>query len=400
MAPDFGAKSALLLQGPNGPFFRRFADELSAKGIAVTKVNFHAGDALYFHDRRAVAFRGKADEFPAFIEQLIDERKIDALYVFGDGRPYHRVAVQIAKRRGLHVWVFEEGYLRPDWITLEADGVNGYSTMPRDPNFFRKFAREHVAPAQHEQIGKTFGVGAFYATVLAMAATLAFYCYPRYHHHRSINSWYEMTLWIRGAFRKYWYRFLERNVLVELIRRRNKRYFLVALQVYCDYQIVHSRFESVEQFIDEVMKSFAEHAPRDCSLVFKHHPMDRAYRDYTKLLRKLALQYGVADRVVYVHDLHLPSLLRCSRGAVMINSTVGLQSASYGTPVKILGDAVYDMPGLTYQGSLQEFWNAPGEVDTELYQAFRTYLLCTNQANGAYAKRLKSLQAGAGIHWF
>lgn len=400
MAPDFAVKRALLLQGPNGPFFRRFADELCAKGVEVTKVNFHAGDAFFFADRRAVSYRGDEQGLPTWLTALIQEKRIEAIYLFGDGRPYHRLAIDVAKRLGLRVFVFEEGYLRPDWITLEEGGVNGYSPMPRDPDFFRSFARDHTAPTHHEHVGKTFGIGAFYATMLALAATLAFFRFPRYRHHRSINSWLQMTLWIRGAIRKYLYRWRERKVLAELVRGRNKRYFLVALQVYCDYQLVHSRYESVEDFIDEVLKSFAEHAPADCSLVFKHHPMDRAYRDYTELLQRLARRYGVAERVIYVHDLHLPSLLRCSRGAVMINSTVGLQAASYGTPVKILGDAVYDMPGLTYQGTLKEFWSSQGSVDQELYQAFRTYLLCTNQANGSYAKRLTSLPSGAGIRWF
>lgn len=32
---------------------------------------------------------------------------------------------------------FEEGYLRPHFITLESGGVNAYSSIPRDPEFYR-----------------------------------------------------------------------------------------------------------------------------------------------------------------------------------------------------------------------------------------------------------------------
>jgi capsule polysaccharide modification protein KpsS len=400
VAPDFGLRRVLLLQGPNGPFFRRFADELTGKGIAVTKVNFHAGDAFFFRDARALAFRGRAPELPEFLTRLIEERAIEGIFVFGDGRPYHRVAIEIAKKRGLRVYVFEEGYLRPDWITLEEGGVNGYSPMPRDPAFFRNYGAEHKAPEGHEHVGKTFGIGALYATLLALAATLAFFRFPHYRHHRSINSWLQMSLWILGAGRKYWYRFVERGLLAALTNGQRGRYFLVALQVYCDYQIVHSRYSSVEEFIEEVVRSFAEHAPKEHTLVLKHHPMDRAYKDYSSLLRRLAARHGVSDRIVYLHDQHLPTLLRHALGAVMINSTVGIQSISYGTPVKVLGDAVYDMPGLTFQGSLAEFWRAPGVVDDELYRGFRSYLLHTNQANGSFARRLKGVPEGAGIRWF
>lgn len=400
MAPDFGLKRVLLLQGPNGPFFRRFAAELRGRGVEVTKVNFHAGDAFFFPGPSAVAFRGRAHEFEAWLERLIGERAIEGIYVFGDGRPFHRTALEIAKRRQLRAYVFEEGYLRPDWITLEQDGVNGYSRMPHDPAFYHEFAARHPTPGGHEHVGKTFGIGALWATLLALAATLAFFRYPHYRHHRSINSWLQMCLWVRGAFRKYMYRFLERRVLGELTQGGGRRYFLVALQVYCDYQIVHSRFESVETFIEEVIRSFAESAPPDSALVFKHHPMDRAYRDYGALLRRLTARYRLANRVIYVHDLHLPTLLRSAAGAVMINSTVGLQAISYGTPVKVLGDAVYDMPGLTFQGALADFWRAPGTVDDQLYRAYRSYLLYANQANGSFAKRLAGVRTPTGIRWF
>jgi capsule polysaccharide modification protein KpsS len=400
VAPDFGMRRVLLLQGPNGPFFRRFADELEELGVEVTKLNFHAGDGFFFHDRRAIAFRGRASEFETFLSKLYDARGFDGIYVFGDGRPYHRVAIELAKQRGMRVLVFEEGYLRPDWITLEEGGVNGYSSMPRDPAFFRAFGASHKAAEAPEHVGKSFGTGAVYATLLALAATLLFFRYPHYRHHRSINSWVQMTLWIWGAFRKYLYRFRQRMVLPELMRRYNKRYFLVALQVYCDYQIVHSRFTSMEEFIEEVVRSFAQHAAPDQLLVLKHHPMDRAYKEYGALLRELGERYGISARLRYVHDLHLPTLLRRALGAVMINSTVGLQAISYGTPVKVLGDAVYDMPGLTHQGSLDTFWRAPESVDDELYRGFRSYLLHTNQANGSFALRLRGLPSPTGIRWF
>jgi capsule polysaccharide modification protein KpsS len=363
-------------------------------------LNFHAGDAFFFSGPGAIAFRGRAEQLPEWLERLIGEREIQAVYLFGDGRPYHRVAIEIATRRALPVYVFEEGYLRPDWITLERGGVNGYSSMPRDPRFFREFARDRKPPEGHQHVGRTFGIGALYATLLALAATLAFFRYPHYRHHRSINCWLQMCLWVRGAFRKYWYRLRERGQLGELANGLRETYFLVALQVYCDYQIVHSRFETIEQFIEEVMRSFAAHAPRDCALVFKHHPMDRAYRDYTALLKQLTKRHGLHGRVIYLHDQHLPTLLRHARGAVMINSTVGLQAISYGRPVKVLGDAVYDMPGLTYQGPLEQFWQEVGTVDEELYKAFRTYLLCTNQANGSFAKRLPGVRSCTGIRWF
>lgn len=399
-APDFGVRRVLLLQGPNGPFFRRFAAELRERGAQVTKVNLHAGDAFFFPGPNAIAFRGRRQEWPAWVERLMREGGYEALYVFGDGRIYHRPAIAVAQRLGLRVFVFEEGYLRPDWVTLEEHGVNGYSRMPRDPDFFRAYAERHVPPERVEAVGRTFGIGAFWATTLSVAATFGSFRYPHYRHHRSINCFAECARWVRGASRKAWFRVKERGLTEQLKAGHRGPYFLVALQVYCDYQLVHSRFDSIEAFIDEVLASFAAHAPGDHALVIKHHPMDRAYRDYTRFLKVAAARHGLTGRVIYVHDLHLPTLLRHARGAVMINSTVGLQALQYGTPVKVLGDAVYDLPGMTDPQPLDAFWRGPRKIDRQLVQAFCTYLLCENQANGSFAKRLQSAPGGAGLHWF
>jgi capsule polysaccharide modification protein KpsS len=55
----------------------------------------------------------------------------------------------------------------------------------------------------------------------------------------------------------------------------------------------------------------------------------------------------------------------------------------FGTPTKCLGEAIYDIPGLTHQGTLAQFWQNPGTVDRELYARFRYYLRTTNQLNGS-----------------
>ena len=160
---------------------------------------------------------------------------------------------------------------------------------------------------------------------------------------------------------------------------------MVALQVHNDSQIrVHSDYNDVEEFILEVLSSFASHSPTDKHLVFKHHPMDRGYRHYGYLLRKNALTLGIADRVHYVCDVHLPTLLKHSIALVTINSTTGLLSLFHDRPVKALGRAIYNLPKLTYQGSLHQFWHNPGRVNRLAYRRFRYALVHYSQLNGSY----------------
>ena len=379
-----------------GPFFRLLADELAEQSIVVTKINFNAGDAFYFRGPEALSFRGPLSAWPAFLERLVRERSIDGIFLFGDGRPVHRAAVDVANRLGVPVFVFEEGYLRPDWVTLERSGVNGHSSMSRDPAFYRGLPGGENPDAL--RVGATFGRAGWYSTVYSIAMTLGGVLYPRYRHHRPLNAFLEAFRWVRGGIRKLIFQRRERGVIQHLASTKHKTFFLAALQVHCDYQLVHSPFSNVESFIEQVIESFARAAPADQTLVIKNHPMDRPYREYGSFIAKLARSYGLGDRVMYVHDLHLPTLLRHAAGVVMINSTVGLQALQEGTPVKVLGNAVYDMAGLTFQGSLDAFWQGPGGVDDDLCKAFRGFLLRTNQANGSFYRPIPTAGA-SGLVW-
>ena len=41
----------------------------------------------------------------------------------------------------IDVFVFEEGYVRPHYITMEKFGVNDYSQISRNPNFYQNLTR-------------------------------------------------------------------------------------------------------------------------------------------------------------------------------------------------------------------------------------------------------------------
>jgi len=400
MLPHLGCTHALLLQGPAGPFFRRFAEELRAAGISVTKVNFHAGDRLFFPGPEAIDYRGSLEGWPEFARELITSRGIDAVFVFGDCRPYHRAAATVARELGAAVWAFEEGYLRPDHITLERDGVNGNSAAPRDPELYLRLHSPGGGSPPVEATGPTFGLSAWYSTLNALAFTLLRNQYPEYTHHRPLEAHKHTFWWVRGAARKLVFSVVERKLTEKLTGEISGRYFIVPLQVHCDFQLAHSSYPDVITFIEEVVSTFAEHGRSKDHILFKHHPMDRPFREYGALLRRLARRHDLGDRLIYAHDLHLPTLLKHAKGTITINSTVGLSSLHHGTPVKVMGTAVYDLPGLTHQGDLADFLRSPGFVDTHLYEAFRAWLERTNQANGNFYRRLPGQHFGTGVRWF
>ena len=86
---------------------------------------------------------------------------------------------------------------------------------------------------------------------------------------------------------------------------------------------------------------------------------------------------------------------------VVVNSTVGLSAVGEGVPVKVCGESIYDIDGLTFQGSLDNFWkNAPLAVpNAALYQAFKTYLVSHTQHQGSFYKRLPGVFYQSGVMW-
>ena len=95
------------------------------------------------------------------------------------------------------------------------------------------------------------------------------------------------------------------------------------------------------------------------------------------------------------------TLLQAARGLVTINSTVGMSALLHGVPVKVIGTAYYDLRGLTYAGTVDDFWSAAErvEVDMELYGRFRSHVIRTTQINGNFSRRLRSSVYACGLQW-
>jgi capsular polysaccharide export protein len=225
--------------------------------------------------------------------------------------------------------------------------------------------------------------------------------FPHYRHHRPLTL-LEALPWMRAGWRKFRYVRKERPLLARLTERASKRYFLVPLQVHNDAQVsVHSPYADVGEFIEETVASFAQHAPRGTMLVIKHHPMDRGYHDYSKQVERLRQQFGLGERLAYIHDLHLPTLLDHAAGVVVINSTVGLSALMHGAPTVAMGSALYDIEGMTYQGGLDRFWKeaATLSVDQAVLNGFRVYLQRRKLINGNYYKRLATSELATGLLW-
>ncbi|EOJ7958710.1 capsule biosynthesis protein [Campylobacter coli] len=379
---EFSGKTVLLLQGPVGTFFHRLAIKMKKNKTKVFKLNFNGGDFLFYPSGK----RCKCDEkdLENFYENFFKEKKIDAIVMYNDCRLIHAKAIKVAKGLGIGIWIFEEGYLRPYCITFEKDGVNANSSLPRDKNFY--LSCNILTKESIKEIPGGFKFMAFSAFLYWLFSFLLAPFFNNKLHHRTLYP-FEFLFWFRSLYRKYLYKFTEKK-LNQKIYSLEKKYFLAILQVYNDTQIKHHYKKSIEEFMEELILSFANHARAKSYLVFKHHPMDRGYRNYSKLIDELCQKYHVEGRIFYVHDTYLPTLLKNALGCITINSTVGLSAILEGCPTKVCGNAFYDFEGLAYPKKLQFFWREAHayKPNPNLVLNFKNYLLNTNQFNGNFYK--------------
>jgi capsular polysaccharide export protein len=372
----------LFISAPFGPFFRKSAKELNDRGYAVWRIVWEGGDFLETPRRNQIIFNGDIPE-EAFLRRVLSEKHITAVVTYNDTGPRNQLANRLAKELKLGRYILENGYLRPHWVTFDREGVNGYSKLPRDPEFY-----EGLAGHQTEAV--TFPVRMrdhvrhtmqHFGAAIALSPLLPF-----------DSRYYGDRVWrqARHYAKEYCWRITHREkykIAEIMARKRNDaaRIFVVLMQKPWDAQLrVHSSYERNRPFLKEVCESFAAHAPADAILVVKQHPYDYGVERLPRFFRALAAECGIDDRVYYLRKTSIDIVFDNADGIVTVNSTGGLAAAVRGLPVMCTGNAIFNMDGLTFQGSLNRFWVEASPPVARTVAAFVNYLKAHSQYNGGF----------------
>ncbi|MBO0904641.1 capsular biosynthesis protein [Jiella sonneratiae] len=375
-------KRILFIGAPFGQFFRELAEALEAQGAEVFRVVLDGGDWAETPARNRIMLN-RSMSWARFLREVIATRRIQTVVTYNDTLPRNRIALTIAKRLGLTRLVLENGYLRPHHVTLAQNGVNGNSELSCDPEVIagtpepKKKCREFPV---HMRPHVTNTMGHFFWSILLKPVL-------PYNSHYYGDSIARQGI---GYFGEYSWR-LRHDETAKLATidahkaTSGNRVYLVLMQKPGDGQIrYHSPFGTNLRFLEEVLTSFAEHAPQDAFLVVKQHPLDYGIERLQETFEALAAKLDLTGRAVYMRKAGIAGLMDRTDCLVTINSTGGLQAVMNGIPVKCLGKAVYDVAGLTFQGSLAEFWSNPPKPDPRMVRAYRNYLLSTCQLNGGF----------------
>ncbi|WP_306002329.1 capsular biosynthesis protein [Brevundimonas sp. C43] len=350
---------------------------LESRGAVINRMIFNAGDAMNWRRPGGLVFKDTARSWSDGLAHIVAD--FSDVIVFGEAGAYNRAVLAAADTLNARVWVLENGYFRPDWVTVERNGVNGSSALPRFRDGYPEPAPQLPEPVA---VGKILphhvaNISAYHTVQVAGKAFFPNYTAP-YVFSPLKQCLGHVRRYISLAFRR------PENCDADIIRDRGE-FFIVCLQREGDAQLLrYSRYADNRAFLTAVITSFAAHASPEMRLVVKNHPLDPGLVNLRAVTMRLAQEHGLAGRVDFIDGGNLAALCRASRGMVVNNSSAALSALGFHTPVKVLGDAFFDFEGLTDQKPLDAFWCAPEAPDSALFTRFRAHVIAQSQVNGNY----------------
>lgn len=424
----WGSKMAnyLFLRGNrNKRFFIDIADELKKDGHNCFLIKFELGELLFKSDIHSIFAPSHVtkEEYPIsdeellsleiynitfkdrilnkkvtvkelkiykkymfFIDQFIESNNIDVICLFNGYHWIDQVTKYIAKKRGLQVFHFEDGFFRPYTVTCDSKGINAESSVPRDPEHYKELTvdrdrlKNHLYKPEDATLlsaGKENLLMVAFVKLFSMLGSLLG-IHPSYYAH--------ITLWqaIKYFFHKKMYRYREPDSL-----QLPDEYFFVPFQVSRDTQIFYNspHISNMEDFLDIVYEATREvnkRENRNIHVIVKEHPEDMSRNNYWALKKK----YEHVQEVTFVQKYDIKKIIRNSLAVVTINSTVGLEALSMRKKVVTLGDALYNIEGVSYhcdhpdklQDVLVHALNSKNDPD--LIEKFIYYLRFSYQVEG------------------
>ena len=377
-------RNFVFLQGMPCLFFSQLGAELVARGHKAARIFLCFGDAFFWRKLPGESYRGSLAAWPAYFERYVLRNGITDLVLLGEQRKYHREAIIIAQKLGIRVTATDYGYLRPDWITLERDGMGGNSRFPKNPNQIRQHGSTLASPdfvRRHHDSDLRMAIGDL---IYSFGNLLFSPFYPRYK--RSDERPHPIIYFPAEGLR-----LLTQKRRNESATRRFKQiassgtpYFVFPMQLEHDFQIIaYSPFRQLDDVLESVIRSFAQ-VTGDAILIIKSHPWDTGLKDWRKRIEHIAAHNRIAHRVVFLDGGNLDEMMAESKGVVTVNSTSGIKALQQGRPVKTLGQAIYDIEGLTHQSPLDDFWKAPCPPESGFVDNFVALVAATIQIRGTH----------------
>lgn len=225
-------------------------------------------------------------------EKEMRKQPLDIVGLWNGKKFPELIALSVAKALDIKCFYFENG-LFPNTTVLDLKGVNASNSVPRNIKFYQNITPTFTAPKklnQRKELGKR------------------------------IKSQEELPL----------------------------KYIFVPFQTNFDTQVIyHGRWiKNMEQLFNLINKLSKE---LKINFVLKEHPSEREM-NYAPLHQ----QAQENPYIQFANSYATQTLIENAQAIVTINSSVGLESLLFNKKVIILGEAFYDIEGITKSAPSQE----------------------------------------------
>ena len=387
------SKDILLLQGPVGPFFDKLQVSLLERRLNCTRVLFNSGDRLFCRKKKNVInFEGNLEDWKEWFNNYLKLKSPNLVILFGADRPIHSIARKICEEFEIKVICLEEGYFRPGYISAEYGGNNANSPIAGQLPDLNK---ETIFEALDQEDIKLFSKNSFrnrcwYGFIYYFWSELASSSKERKLFHKDLKLCDQAIGWLKNFILWKIKRKQDEALFEKLFRQE---YYLVALQLDADMQ---SRFQSNGwkkiDLIKEVIESLANSAISKSHLVFKVHPLERGHSEHKKIIRQIARNFGIEDRVWVIQTGSIGQWVKCAKGMITINSTAGFSAIFHGIPILLLGNAIYQHDRLVYKlrnkKDLDIFWSVKGSIDKTFRMHYLSWIKENSCFEGCFYTRL------------
>ena len=134
--------NCLFLVGPIGTFFARLSSYLENNNVRTFKILFPLHE-YGFPKSRVIKYNEDINFFKIFLRKIIIKNEIKHIFMYGNVLIPHKQALDLVKElnkegNNIKTHIFELGYLRPNFVTLENIGINYNSSLIKSREFYIK----------------------------------------------------------------------------------------------------------------------------------------------------------------------------------------------------------------------------------------------------------------------
>ena len=218
---------------------------------------------------------------------IIDRTNADVVGVWNGQKQPSAAIAEAAKALGKEVIYFENGLL-PNTTTCDWSGVNCKNSLPKEREFYRQFCTDKTPPCK---------------LVTRKAVS-------------------EKAAGVRAE-------------------QLPKRYIFVPFQVETDSQIISNSpwIKNMSQLYRHLSRVIEQVDDDELYIVIKEHPSESVRHDHLHHENK---------RILFANHCNTQELIERAQAILTVNSTVGIESLMLGKPVLVLGNACYDIEGVTH----------------------------------------------------